>query len=317
MPAPRQAQGSPRSPATNVALSRTLLLATDLQQSILAELDRSDPNRLVYTAYGSQSGQRTAGSHLGFNGQLRERPTGCYHLGNGHRVYNPVLMRFHSPDRLSPFGKGGMNPYVYCVGNPVNFADPSGQVPEWLQPVLTIGLHIGIIAATVVTAVMAPPAGLALWAARTSLVGSPVAIGGSVMQLAGAKEEGKIVSAIGTAFSIGAVATRTGVGIKNWLIKPDRGSHLRNGLRNLFGVKKKPTSFFPGVTPRRSIVERSGSSFPGQRIDDLEMTRIRLSSMHSAGTETKKTTATGTEIRNGAVHYVDLDGNSRIFRPWA
>lgn len=131
MPASRQTQGSAHPPVADIAFSRTLLLATDLQQSILAELDRSGPNRLAYTAYGSQSGQRTAGSHLGFNGQLRERPTGWYHLGNGHRVYNPALMRFHSPDRLSPFGKGGLNFYAYCGGSPVNRTDPSGA--SWLS----------------------------------------------------------------------------------------------------------------------------------------------------------------------------------------
>ncbi|WP_095148975.1 RHS repeat-associated core domain-containing protein [Pseudomonas sp. Irchel s3a18] len=120
-----------RPPATTVALPRTLLLATDLQQSILAELDRSGPNLRTYTAYGSPSSLRPMNAGLGFNGQLKERPTGWYHLGNGHRVYNPVLMRFHSPDRLSPFGEGGLNPYAYCSGSPMNRVDPSGR--SWLS----------------------------------------------------------------------------------------------------------------------------------------------------------------------------------------
>ena len=117
----------PRSPVTPPAASRTLLLATDLQQSILAELDHAGPNRRAYSAYGVPISQQLPGSRLGFNGQLRERPTGWYHLGNGHRVYNPVLMRFHSPDRLSPFGKGGINAYAYCGGSPIGRVDPSGQ----------------------------------------------------------------------------------------------------------------------------------------------------------------------------------------------
>jgi hypothetical protein len=40
-------------------------------------------------------------------------------------------MRFHSPDRLSPFGKGGVNAYAYCGGSPVNRTDPSGA--SWLS----------------------------------------------------------------------------------------------------------------------------------------------------------------------------------------
>lgn len=36
-------------------------------------------------------------------------------------------MRFHSPDNMSPFGEGGLNAYVYCEGDPVNFVDPEGH----------------------------------------------------------------------------------------------------------------------------------------------------------------------------------------------
>ncbi|NWL23110.1 RHS repeat-associated core domain-containing protein [Pseudomonas umsongensis] len=118
----------------------TLLLAGDLQQSVLAELDRSGSNDFAYSPYGLQSAPRRAGTHLGFNGQFKEGATGWYHLGNGHRVYNPVLMRFHSPDRLSPFGKGGMNAYAYCSGSPINRVDPSG---EWWSAIPVAGQIIG------------------------------------------------------------------------------------------------------------------------------------------------------------------------------
>jgi RHS repeat-associated protein len=59
---------------------------------------------------------------------LREANIGWYLLGNGYRAYNPRLMRFHSPDSWSPFGRGGLNPYMYCVGDPVNRSDPTGHV---------------------------------------------------------------------------------------------------------------------------------------------------------------------------------------------
>ncbi|WP_433963100.1 RHS repeat-associated core domain-containing protein [Pseudomonas kurunegalensis] len=51
----------------------------------------------------------------------------CYLLGNGYRAYSPTLMRFLSPDRLSPFGKGGINSYCYCSGDPINYIDPTGR----------------------------------------------------------------------------------------------------------------------------------------------------------------------------------------------
>ena len=82
----------------------------------------------------------------GFNSQRQDALSGTYHLGNGYRDYNPLLMRFHSPDSWSPFGAGGINSYAYCAGDPINRADPSGHF-SW-QTGLGIGLGIlGIVGA--------------------------------------------------------------------------------------------------------------------------------------------------------------------------
>ncbi|MGP5569518.1 RHS repeat-associated core domain-containing protein [Pseudomonas helleri] len=102
----------------------TLLLGNDLQRSVLHSLSGAHQHPQVYTPYGHHRGQQGL---LGFNGEAHDPLTGHYLLGNGHRAYNPVLMRFNSPDTLSPFGKGGLNAYAYCSGDPVNRSDPSGQ----------------------------------------------------------------------------------------------------------------------------------------------------------------------------------------------
>lgn len=70
---------------------------------------------------------------LGFNGECRDPLTGHYLLGNGYRAFNPVLMRFNSPDTLSPFERGGLNAYAYCFSDPVNRADPSGHTPKLMK----------------------------------------------------------------------------------------------------------------------------------------------------------------------------------------
>lgn len=75
---------------------------------------------------------------LGFNGELCESLTGHYLLGNGYRAFNPVLMRFNSPDSLSPFGEGGINAYAYCKGDPVNSFDSDGH--RMRRPSLPLGL---------------------------------------------------------------------------------------------------------------------------------------------------------------------------------
>ncbi|KAJ1717821.1 RHS repeat protein [Aspergillus flavus] len=104
----------------------TQVFALDGQQSVLAWIDTDQHDKVnlqQYTPYGFG----TTGSSIGFNGQWRDPITGWYHLGNGYRVYNPVLMRFHQPDPWSPFTSGEINPYAYCLGDPINRIDPSGH----------------------------------------------------------------------------------------------------------------------------------------------------------------------------------------------
>ena len=115
--------------------TRTLLLAADNKRSIIAEITGDLSNPIAYTPYGQQSGQQAVTTGLGFNGELREARLSWYWLGNGYRAYNPILMRFHSPDSWSPFGRGGLNAYTYCAGDPVNFSDPTGHMfkAAWLR----------------------------------------------------------------------------------------------------------------------------------------------------------------------------------------
>ncbi|WP_244467797.1 RHS repeat-associated core domain-containing protein [Pseudomonas syringae pv. coryli] len=105
----------------------TMLLATDQQRSVLRLVDKSGIEPVAYSAYGHHPAESGLTSLLGFNGERRDPVTGHYLLGNGYRAYNPVLMRFNSPDSLSPFDEGGLNAYGYCGGDPVGFVDPSGH----------------------------------------------------------------------------------------------------------------------------------------------------------------------------------------------
>lgn len=107
-------------------MSKIKILATDQLQTPLSLLGAGGQFHSAYTPYGYRPAQSPY-PLLGFTGQLRERELGWYLLGNGYRAYNPVLMRFHSPDRLSPFGLGWINSYAYCGGDPVNFHDRSGK----------------------------------------------------------------------------------------------------------------------------------------------------------------------------------------------
>ncbi|WP_277342850.1 RHS repeat-associated core domain-containing protein, partial [Pseudomonas viridiflava] len=72
-----------------------------------------------FTPFG-ENNNALSDSLSGYNNQRKDPVTGCYHLGNGARTYNPILRRFQQPDNLSPFGKGGINDFSYCC-NPVDY----------------------------------------------------------------------------------------------------------------------------------------------------------------------------------------------------
>ncbi|EJN27511.1 RHS repeat-associated core domain protein-containing protein [Pseudomonas sp. GM78] len=108
----------------------TTLLVTDQQRSVLQTIKANHPRQpIAYSPYGYGPPGNGLLSLLGFNGERPDPVTGCYLLGNGYRALNPALMRFNSPDSLSPFEKGGLNPYTYCLGDPINAIDPNGHTP--------------------------------------------------------------------------------------------------------------------------------------------------------------------------------------------
>lgn len=82
----------------------------------------------AYSPFGFSVKLPSERAILGFSGEYINPPLKSYQLGQGYRTYSPSLMRFQSPDSLSPFGRGGINCYVYCAGDPVNYTDPTGHV---------------------------------------------------------------------------------------------------------------------------------------------------------------------------------------------
>ncbi|MBC3496610.1 RHS repeat-associated core domain-containing protein [Pseudomonas sp. SWRI100] len=83
----------------------------------------------TFTTYGYDPTLPSSSTVLGFNAERLDTGSESYVLGNGYRVFSPILMRFLSPDSLSPFDDGGINAYAYCSGDPINHLDPSGHAP--------------------------------------------------------------------------------------------------------------------------------------------------------------------------------------------
>ena len=108
-------------------LHTSTLLATDSQRSVLHTVNDEEQRGIAYSPFGHTTVTR-AHPFLSFNGELSDPVTGYYLLGNGYRAFNPVLMRFNSPDSWSPFSTSGINTYAYCMNRPVNSGDPSGHI---------------------------------------------------------------------------------------------------------------------------------------------------------------------------------------------
>jgi RHS repeat-associated protein len=139
-------------------------------------------------------------SLAGYNGQRPDPVSGHYHLGNGYRAYSPVLGYFTTPDSWSPFAAGGINPYAYCAGDPINRADPSGHMSQGQGISMVLGLLGGIMLG-VLTDGAALPVVLTLVA---NAVGD-AAIGG-LSELAAEEVDGQRVSGkqVGIAAGINA-----------------------------------------------------------------------------------------------------------------
>lgn len=182
---------------------------------------------------------------LAFNGQLLEA-WGCYLPGNGYRAYNPVLQRFNSPDRWSPFDRGGLNAYAYCSGDPVSRVDPSGRWEEKVGPMLTIMLNVALFGVAMLGIRSPAPAmksGPALNATYISATGALVGIYGAAEQLLG-NPEGKYINWIGTSISALAAWKRFGIGRK-----PDREDRFNEHIARFRQKTLEPAAKIQYVPP--------------------------------------------------------------------
>lgn len=193
----------------------SLLLAPDARNTVLTERDRQTRNR-AYSAHGYHCATGVMVGALGFNGEYVERH-GLYLLGS-YRAYSPALKLFCSPDSLSPFGAGGLNPYAYCLGDPVNHVDPTGHLPDW-------AFVLSGLAATVVTAVISAP----LLAVAGVGVGTAKVVGAALFK----------VAALATATSLGTEIAKHVVdeqGAKDILGWVSFGSGIAGGMAAGLGL---------------------------------------------------------------------------------
>ncbi len=126
------------------------LIGTNRSGSPTLSLSAGNSNAFAWSPFGEGAARTGSTTSLpGFNSERQDPLSGMTHLGNGYRSYSPALRRFTCPDSESPFGIGGINPYVYCDNDPVNKTDPSGHGPiTWLvRKVIRLGVRLGVASA--------------------------------------------------------------------------------------------------------------------------------------------------------------------------
>nr|WP_314485148.1 RHS repeat-associated core domain-containing protein [uncultured Pseudomonas sp.] len=251
-----------------------------LRRTYMKVPDSSSPSvaNCSYSPYGFY--QRSIASRLAYTGQLKDAVTGCYHLGNGYRAYNPSLMRFQAADSLSPFDKGGLNAYAYCGGDPVNRIDPDGHFFGVAQIILRV-LGMASNAVTLVYNFLGPvPVNrIGLNAARLSTLGAVSSLMSSVAQAAGV-ESAVFGANVGTGVSLLATSVRAvnaafGPGTKPWTQIKENWKLMTSGVPE---IPPPPESVLEMVsTTRRSGLSEEVRSVAYDVNQDLYRRKLRPS----------------------------------------
>ena len=148
-----------------------------------------------------------------YRGYYQDFETGFYYLQS--RYYDPAIRRFINADNaISGIGENalGYNMFVYCMNNPVNLSDSTGNWPSWATK---------LVAAVAVVAVVAVAAAIAVATAGAGTVIAAVAVGAAKGAAVG-MVSGAAVGAAG-----GAISHRVSTG--SW---EGAGEAALNGMAN-------------------------------------------------------------------------------------
>ena len=134
------------TPLTVTERGETYYYVTNLQGDVIGIKDSSG-NQVVsyaYDAWGKllyrTNTQLADYNPLRYRGYVYDWETGLYYLQS--RYYNPEWGRFINGDGLVTTWQGftGNNMFAYCLNNPTNCADPTGDIGGWIIIPIIIGL---------------------------------------------------------------------------------------------------------------------------------------------------------------------------------
>ncbi len=175
-----------------------------------------------------------------YRGYYYDEDTKLYYLNA--RYYSPEWRRFISPDDtayLDPESVNGLNLYAYCNNDPVNYADPSGHLPNWAKWLIGGAAFAGAIALTALTGGALAPVFIGM---TTSIVLGGLA-GGVVSYLQGEDfwngfADGAANGAMWGGLSLlGGAAVRTFNIFKNGVVIGENMTRVKTAAKQLGGVQ--------------------------------------------------------------------------------
>ncbi len=163
------------------SLTDTYYVVTNAQGDVVALVDGNGTVVVNYTydAWGklqAMTGSKasTVGKYnpIRYRGYVYDTETQLYYLNT--RYYNPDMGRFINADSLLSRGSVlGSNMFAYCLNNPANMADTTGELPFFL-----VTAAIGAVIGAIIGGVVAAKSGGNVWAG--------IGIGAAAGGLAGA-----------------------------------------------------------------------------------------------------------------------------------
>ncbi|MEN4170895.1 hypothetical protein FOT43_22315 [Serratia marcescens] len=200
-------------PDGNVAQSvnsRVCLVGTDGHGTVLSKSSQDGGKTFCYTPGGEHAAKPDEEGLPGYNGEAEDRVSGGYLMGE-NRLYRPDLHRFTSPDSLSPFGAGGINPYCYCDGDPLNYTDPTGhfKVGHLLKDIFNVSMAVAGVGLAIYTG----GGSLAITGAVFGVVSATTGVAGDAVKNSG-PGAGKVLGNISLASGIASTCFNIGSGVQ-------------------------------------------------------------------------------------------------------
>ena len=207
-----------------------------------------DPWGNILAVTGSLASTLGSDNPFRYRGYYYDTESCFYYLNS--RYYDAKVCRFVNADTILPDEGGDIrsyNLYLYCVNNPVNFFDTTGNWPEWLEKAAKVVATV-VAATTVVVATAVAVAGTGGAALVVAGIACGAACSGFVGGVANEKKGESFINGwIGGAangaiqsslsFAMGAIGTTIGGGVGSGI-----GTFITEKLNNMGKPEKQKKS---------------------------------------------------------------------------